>query len=563
MTWGKRRALVILLVIVAVVIFIIVASSPARLSGHSVLVLDVNGEINEQRPMDLFSALSGEFIPVQHNFIDAIDAAKTDPRIDVLVVKIGPLATGWAKLEEIRAHLLAFRTSGKPSICYLGGDGIGNLEYYVASACDKIWLVPTAPLSIKGMMAEALFLRGTFDKLKIYPDYYHIAEYKTASNQLTEKKFTPAHREEVTSLLQSIYSQYLSEVSQARNMDRAAFEKLVDQGPLSAEDAINGKLVDRLAYWDQVEDFVREKSKDWNPVKLGRYRSQIKNDGSTRIAVVYASGLIISGESGNAPGGGFIMGSESVSADLRKAREDSGIKAIVLRIDSGGGSAVASEVIRREVVLAKGKKPVVVSMSDVAASGGYWIAMSANKIVADPDTITASIGVLGGKLNVSGLYGMLGLSTDSVATSDNASIFSAQQNFTPEQRDKIQKSLQDVYTNFTKGVAEGRNMSVEAVDKIGKGRVWTGEQGKDIGLVDELGDLDRAVQVAKQLAGISAGQRVHIVRFPQEKTFLQMWLERQKDDDSASLSSIESAVERLTGAYETPQARLPFELRIR
>ena len=407
-----------------------------------------------------------------------------------------------------------------------------------------------------------MFLRGTLDKLKIYPDYYHIAEYKTASNQLTEKKFTPAHREEVDSLLHGIYNQYLTETSQARNMDRAAFEKLVEQGPLSADDALNGKLVDRLAYWDQVQDFVREKTKDWNPVKLGRYRTQIKNDGGTKIAVVHATGLIVSGESGNAPGGGAIMGSESVAADLRKAREDSGIKAIVLRVDSGGGSAVASEVIRREVVLAKGTKPVVVSMSDVAASGGYWIAMSANKIVADPNTITASIGVLGGKLNVSGLYSMLGLSTDSIATSENASIFSAQQNFTPAQQKLIQKSLQDVYANFTKGVSEGRHMTVEAVDKIGKGRVWTGAQGKELGLVDELGDLDRAVEVAKQLAGVPAERRVRIVRFPEEKTFLQMWLERQKED-SAQLSSIQAAVERLTGAYDTPQARLPFELQIR
>ena len=562
MTWGKRRALVIVLVIVAVVIFIVIASQPARVASNSVLVLDVSGEINEQRAMDIFSALGGEFIPVQHDFVDALDTAKSDPHIDALVVKIGPLATGWGKLEEIRSHILSFRTSGKPSICYLGGDGIGNPEYYVASACDKIWLVPTAPVWIHGMMAEALFLRGTLDKLKIYPDYYHIAEYKTASNQLTEKKFTPAHREEVDSLLHGIYNQYLDDVSKARSMDRAAFEKLVEQGPLSADDALNGKLVDRLAYWDQVQDFVREKTKDWNPVKLGRYRGQIKNDGGTKIAVVHATGLIVSGQSGNAPGGGFIMGSDSVAADLRKAREDSSIKAIVLRVDSGGGSAVASEVIRREVVLAKGVKPVVVSMSDVAASGGYWIAMSANKIVADPNTITASIGVLGGKLNISGLYSMLGLSTDSVATSENASIFSAQQNFTPAQQKLIQKSLLDVYTNFTKGVAEGRHMTVEAVDKIGKGRVWTGAQGKELGLVDELGDLDRAVEVAKQLAGVPAERRVRIVRFPEEKTFLQMWLERQKED-SAQLSSIQAAVERLTGAYDTPQARLPFELQIR
>ena len=183
MTWGKRRALVILLVLAAIVVIIVIASSPARVASNSVLLLELSGEINEQRSMDFFSAIGGQFIPVQHDFIDALDTAKSDPHIDALVVKIGPLETGWGKLEEIRSHMLAFRASGKPSICYLGGDGIGNLEYYVASACDKIWLVPTAPISIHGMMAQALFLRGTLDKLKIYPDYYHIAEYKTASNR--------------------------------------------------------------------------------------------------------------------------------------------------------------------------------------------------------------------------------------------------------------------------------------------------------------------------------------------------------------------------------------------
>ncbi|MGB9403498.1 MAG: signal peptide peptidase SppA [Candidatus Acidiferrales bacterium] len=561
MTWGKRRALIILAVVAVIIIGIMVASTRARVASKSVLLLDVGGDIEEQRPMDLLSALNGDVQPVMHDYVDEIDTAKNDPHIEALIVRLSPLATGWGKLEEIRSHILGFRESGKPSICYLGGDGMGNLEYYVASACDKVWLVPTAQVGIKGMMAEATFLRGTLDKLKIVPDFYHIAEFKTASNQLTEKKFTPAHHEEVDSLLHSIYNQYLTEVSEARKMDRAAFEKLVEQGPFSSDDAIANKLVDRLAYWDQVQDFVRTKTGGWRPVKMSHYRSQVKNSGRTRIAVVHATGLIVSGESGNSPGGGFIMGGDSVAADLRKAREDSGIKAIVLRIDSGGGSAVASEVIRREVQLTKGVKPIVISMSDVAASGGYWIAMSADKIVADPNTITASIGVLGGKLNVSGLYSMLGLSTDYVATSDNATFYSAQQNFTPAQRAAFEKSLQDVYANFTKGVAAGRNMSVEAVDKIGKGRVWTGEQAKDLGLVDELGGLDRAIAVAKQLAHIPERRSVHIVRFPEEKTFFQMLLERQRDE-SAQAMTIEETVRRLTATYEPLQARMPFELRI-
>ncbi|MFZ0967686.1 MAG: S49 family peptidase, partial [Candidatus Acidiferrales bacterium] len=211
MTWGTRRALIIILVLLFAVIFIgIAVSSPVHISSNSVLVLNVDGEIEEQRPTDFFTALNGDATPVLHDFTDELDAAKNDSRISALVVKIGPLATGWGKLEEIHSHLLSFRESGKTSICYLGGDGAGNAEYYVASACSDVWIVPTSEIWVRGMMGEATFLRGALDKLKIIPDYYHIAEYKTASNQLTEKKFTPAHREEVESIVRSIYSQYLT-----------------------------------------------------------------------------------------------------------------------------------------------------------------------------------------------------------------------------------------------------------------------------------------------------------------------------------------------------------------
>lgn len=571
MTWGKRRAIVIFVVVAFFVLIFWAAIRSGgrahRIEANSVLVIDAEGAIEEQRPVDFFSAFAAERIPVLHDYLDAIDRAGGDSHITGLVVRVHPLATGWGKLEEIRTHLLGFRQSGKPSICYLGGDGIGNREYYLASACDKIWLVPTAPLSIHGMMAEALFVRGTLDKVKIVPEFYHIAEFKTASNMFTEKRFTPAHKEEVESLLRSIYTQYLNETSQLLHMDPAQFESILNRGPLSAHEAVEGRLVHRLAYWDQVQDFFKEK-KGWNPVSLRRYRSStsMKFEPGERIAIVQATGLIVSGQSENTPGGGFVMGGDSVAADIRRAREDSSIKAIVLRIDSGGGSAVASEVIRREVVLATARKPVVVSMSDVAASGGYWIAMDANKIVADPNTITASIGVLIGKFNIAGLYNLLGLSTDYVATSDNATLFWDQQNFTPAQRAYIEKSLHEIYDDFTRGVAAGRKMSIAAVDKIGKGRVWSGAQAKELGLVDELGGIDRALEVAKQLAHIPASAPVHIVRFPEEKTFFQLFLERREDqftDSRSPEATLDATLRRLLREMEPVQARMPFELHIR
>ena len=584
MTWGKRRALVIGFLILFFIIVIWAASKPARLPSNAVLVIDADGEINEQRAPDFFADLSGGGTPVLHDYLDAIDAARGDSHIRGLVVRVAPLATGWAKLEEIRAHLIEFRKSGKPSICYLGYDGVANPEYYLASACQQVWVVPQSSVIIHGMMAQALFMRGTLDKLKIVPEYYHIAEFKTAGNIFTEKKFTPAHKEEVEGLLNGFYNQYLTDASAARGIDRAKFEELVKQGPFSAKAALDAKLADKLAYWDQVQDYFKAHEGNWNPVPLVRYRNYLKTSsvalGGDRIAVIHATGLILSGESHESPTQGFIMGGDTVAADVRRARKDSSIKAIVLRVDSGGGSVVASEVIRREVELAHDVKPVVVSMSDVAASGGYWIAAPANKIVADPNTITGSIGVIIGKFNVSGLYNMLGLSTDSVMTSDNATLFSLQQNFTPAQRAWVEKSLHDTYDQFIKGVAQGRGMTVEAVDKIGKGRVWTGAQAKELGLVDELGGVDTAIRIAKQLAHIPAAERVNIVRFPQEKSFLEQLFEREREMTSgeaaveaeagssayglpaADAKTVDAIVRRIIGRMDIVQARIAYELHI-
>jgi len=556
-----RRKFWVIVVILAVLGTTVYLARTGRVSPGSVLVIDLTGPLEEQKATGFLGTLLGGDIVVLHQVLDAIDAAKTDSRVAGLVVKVNSPGARWGKLQEIREHLMDFQTSKKPSLCLLGGDLNFNRDYYTATGCSQIWIVPSAPLTVTGLMVQSTFYRGTFEKLKIVPEFYHIAEYKTYANQYMEKKYTAAHREMDESVMRSTYNQYVDGIVRTRKLERTRAEALLAQGPLTSQEALDAKLVDKLAYFDQVQDFFRDKARDWKPVNLNRYVKQIKNDGSYRVAVVNATGEILVGNSEWTPSNGFIMGSESVAADLRRAREDSSIKAIVLRVDSPGGSAVASDIIGREVQLAIKEKPVVVSMSDLAASGGYWIAMHATKILADGGTLTGSIGVVLGKLNISGLYDMLGLSTDHLQTSENATLFSEQQNFTPAQREKILAMMKGMYQDFCKGVAEGRHMKVERVNEIGRGRVWTGVQGKEVGLVDELGGLTRAIAVARDLGGIPSGARLQIVYYPREQSFLETLMSSEEKPTSTNvLAHLHSLATRLGARTEL---RMPFDVDIR
>ena len=559
MSVGRKFSIVLVILLVLGVTLYLVRTG--RVPSGSVLVIDLSGPIEEQKPTGFLAAFFGGDITVLHNVLDAVDAARTDSHVVGLVVKVYNPEARWAKLQEIRQHLLDFRASGKPSLCLLGGDFNPNRDYFVSTGCQQIWLIPSAPLAITGLMTQSTFYRGLFDKLKIVPEIYHIAEYKTAANVYMEKKYTPAHREMDESLMRSTYDQYLDGIAGGRKLDRAKAEALVEAGPLSSQEALDGKLVDKLAYFDEVQKFFRDRSGGWRPVGLDRYVKQLRNEGEYKIAVVNATGEIIVGDSQWTPNTGFIMGSNSVSADLRQAREDDSIKAIVFRVDSPGGSVVASDIIGREVQLAAKAKPVVVSMSDVAGSGGYWIAMSGTKIVADGDTLTGSIGVLLGKLNISGLYELVGLSTDHLQTSDNATIYSEQQSFTPAQSQKIQSMMRAIYQDFCKGVASGRHMKAERVDQIGRGRVWTGAQGKEIGLVDEIGGLTRAIALARKLSGISEGAKVELVYYPREKSFLENLLSTEEKTSGAEiLTHLHSLATRLSATMEL---RMPFDVDIR
>jgi protease-4 len=525
---GKFLLGLLVVVLALEIVAITVRYFANRIPSHTVLTLRIEGSIPEEVPREALTQLFQGTPTTMTDIVEGLDRARTDSRIDGIEVRVGESDMNFAKMQEVREKIRQFNQSGKFSVAYLelATDG----PYYVASACRTVMQLPNSMLYLRGMMASATFYRGALDKLGIYPDLYHIGDYKNATNVFTEKSFTPAHREATQALLADWYEEFLRGIAESRAMKPSQVAGIIQQGPFSSKEALAAGLVDRLVYGDEARELVKQKSHGREErLNLQEYLRRSERKGRTRLAVIYATGLIAPGRSRDE-----VMGSDTLAEELRRTRLDVQVKAVILRVDSGGGSASASEVIRREVELTRRRKPVVVSMSDVAASGGYWIAMSANKIIAQPGTITGSIGVLTGKFNVSGLYAKLGLSKDYVKTADNATLDYPFENFTPPQRDVVQRLMRDTYKAFIQGVAAGRRIPVETVDKIGQGRVWTGERARQLGLVDSLGGLDTAIATAKELARIPAAEQVSLVRLPAPRSLLDNLLDLLSGDEAAA-----------------------------
>ena len=387
--------------------------------------------------------------------------------------------------------------------------------------------MPASSLDLTGLASYELFLRGMLDKVGAYPDALHVGDYKTASNIYTEHTYTPAHREMATSLNTDLYEQLVRGLADGRHKSEAEVRTLIDHGPFLPEDALRAGLVDDVAYEDELDDKVQlTTSGEVHFLEQSEYRNisttSLGLDRGQRIAVIYAVGLISSGQSSYDSPQGQVTGSDTLIDYLRKARADRSIKAIVLRIDSPGGSAIASDVIWREVMLTRNIKPVIASMSDVAASGGYYIAMSAHAIVAQPATLTGSIGVVMVKFAIDGTLKKLGLNMEHVQQGRYADLYSPVRPFTPEEKAKVEEQMQATYDGFVEKAAAGRNTTPEKIDAIGQGRVWTGRQAKALGLVDELGGLDRAVAIAKERAKIPQGAGVELVVYPGRKSFYEL-----------------------------------------
>jgi len=487
-----------------------------RRSAPLILELDLTEGIAEEPPSDVVSAVLTMRRSRLADVLDGLRRARADDKVRALVVKIGGRRIGLARVQELHAAITGFRRSGKTTVAWaetFGEFSPGNAAYYLATAFDRIWLQPSGDVGLTGLSLEQWFYRGALDKLGLEYEVGKRYEYKNAADRLTEQGFTGPAREALEQLASSLTGQLTAAIAQRLSVPPEQAREMIDNGPYTAEEALELRLVDELGYRDEVYDEARKSAgPDAYLLYLGRYhRSRALAERARRlpesapdmIALIHASGPIRRGRSGRGPLSGGAMGSDTVSAALRAAAADRRVRAIVLRVNSPGGSYVASDTIWREVVRARqAGTPVVVSMGDVAASGGYFISMPADAIVAEPGTVTGSIGVLTGKPVTASLLERVGITTDSVIEGAHADMFTTTRPFSKEEWSKINSWLDRIYADFTGKVASGRNMTPAQVHEIARGRVWTGADAAANGLVDQLGGLDDAVALARRKAAV-------------------------------------------------------------
>jgi protease IV len=492
-----------------------------RRTAPLILELDLTDGLAEERPADPVSAVLGRRRLLLADVLDGLRRARGDHRVKALIAKLGGRDIGLATVQELRAAIEEFREAGKQTVAWaetFGEFSAGNVPYYLATAFDTIYLQPSGDLGLTGIAVERRFYRGTLDRLGVEFQVGKRHEYKNAADQFTERGFTGPAREATERMTASVIEQLTGAIASRRGMDPGQARALIDRGPFLSGQALEAGLVDALGYRDEAFASVRKQA---GPDAVLQYVSRYQRSHALAerarklpermlpasrqesVALIYATGPIRRGRSGHGPLSGGAMGSDTIAAALRSAITDDRARAIVLRVNSPGGSYVASDTIWREVVRARAAgKPVVVSMGDVAASGGYFISMAADAIVAQPGTITGSIGVLSGKPVLGELLGRAGVTTDSVAEGDHSAMFTTSRPFSEDEWALVNAWLDHIYADFTGKVAAGRGLSADRVHELARGRVWTGADALANGLVDELGGLDRAAALARTRAGL-------------------------------------------------------------
>ncbi|MGH3067984.1 MAG: signal peptide peptidase SppA [Streptosporangiaceae bacterium] len=511
-----------------------------RRTAPLILELDLTEGIAEEPPSDPLTALTTMRRPRLADVLDGLRRARSDDRVQALVAKVGGRPIGLAQVQELHAAIREFAGSGKLTVAWaetFGDFSPGNVPYYLATAFDRIYLQPSGDLGLTGISVQNWFYRGALDKLGVEFQVGARGEYKSAAERLTEHGFSGPAREALQRLAASIVEQLAGAIAQRLEVPAQDARALIDRGPFVAGEALDTGLVDALGYRDEVYAAVRGAAgPDAYLLYLGRYQRartlgerarKLPAPAEDAVALIYATGPIRRGRTARSPLGGSSMGSDTMSGAVRSAVADHRVKSIVLRVNSPGGSYVASDTIWREVVRARqAGKPVVVSMSEVAASGGYFIAMAADTIVAQPGTITGSIGVISAKPVLGQALDRAGVNTDSVTEGAHADMFTTSRPYSDEEWEKINSWLDRIYADFTGKVADGRGLSQDQVHEIARGRVWTGADAAGIGLVDELGGLDTALAVARQKASLPESAAVRL--FPRSHP-----LDRLRPPDSS------------------------------
>lgn len=538
-----------------------------KVAEKTVLTLNLSQQFNEKFQENPLGALTGEEsgIPGLYDVVRLIRHAAKDKHISGIYITANGNANGYAASEELRNALLEFKQSKKFVIAH--GDMITQGAYLVASAADRVYANPVGNVDWSGFNTDLVFVKGTLDKLKIEPQIFYAGKFKSATEPFRTTQMTPENEIQTTEWLGDLYHHFLQRVSQSRRIDTATLHRLANTGAIQTpQDALNNKLIDGLKYDDQVKDEIKKNLKlgkydKINYITINKYyeAADFRQSGSSRIALIYAEGNIVDGK-----GDDENIGSEDYVKLIRKVRLDKSIKAVVFRINSGGGSALASDNIWRELVLTKQDKPVVVSFGDVAASGGYYIASGADSIFASPNTITGSIGVFGIIPNMQGFFNeKLGITFDGVKTANYADAGAVYRPLTEQEKRFIQAGVDRIYAQFKQRVAEGRKKDTAYIDSIAQGRVWSGEDALRLGLVDKLGGLQAAVESAARMAKV---KEYRLREYPERKSFLNELLGKESSAPAAQIKEQLGAenyriyqemlqVKRMVGV---PQARLPF-----
>ncbi len=529
----------LLLVFLTVVLIFFAAwrfrDRPPDIADNSVLVLRLQGEIPEKPPVEMPAFLGGDGPGLTvTGFWMTLRKAAADPHIKAVVLEPERLSAGWAKLEEMRGDLDQFRKSGKPVYAYLRKPG--SREYYLATAADRIYLGGSDLVMVRGMRAELMFFKKTLDKLGVVVEVEHAGKYKDYGDMFTRSDMSAETRDVMNLLVDDLYGNVVAKIAAGRKKTPEEVRSIIDQGPFTATQAQDAGLVDALKYEDEMWGELKDRLKSGEPhkVALDDYlkvpAEAVGLSGKSRIALVVAEGDIVRGNAGDNGADESNLTSYGFNKLLRKVRNDATIQGVIVRIDSPGGEEVASDEMWREMSLLSRKKPMVISMSDVAASGGYDMAMTGDPIVAYPQTETGSIGVVFGKPNLHGLYDKLGITKDAVQRGKHADVESDYTPLTPEEREMLRRGVDESYRDFVNRVASARHRSFDQIEALAQGRVWLGDQAKERGLVDALGGLDTAIDLVKQKAKIPAAERVNLVMYPSRRSIVDVLLRRGTDD---------------------------------